>query len=140
MAEFGTYSFKAESGTFGITELTGWADGDNAVTIAQVEDSFTAVSGAKGDVARIQSSNDLQEITMRFLQTSQTAKDLINLHILDRETGNGVLPLLFANSETGEIETFPKAWIVRMPDKVRGAGHNAYEFKFHATKRIPITG
>ena len=138
MAAFGTYSFKAESATLGITEITGFADGDNAIQFSQVEDTFTAVSGAKGDVTRIQSGNELVNITIRLLQTSQSANDLINLFLVDKESGNGVLPFVVTNSNTGEVYTFPKAWITRMPDRVRGQGHNAWEFSLMANGVIPV--
>lgn len=137
---FGTYSFKAESATFGAIIIEGFADGDDAVTISQVEDTFTATAGAKGDVTRVQSSNDMVEITIKLLQSSEAAKTLINTHLADKETGNGVLPFVVTNSETGEVYTVPKAWITRMPDRVRGQGHNAWEFKLNGNKLIPVTG
>ena len=140
MAEFGTYSFKAESATFGVVIINGFADGDDVVTIAQVEDTFSSVGGAKGDVTRVQSSNDIVEITIKLLQSSQAAKDLINIHTADKETGNGVFPFVVTNSATGEVYTVPKAWITRMPNRVRGQGHNAWEFTLHGNKLIPVTG
>lgn len=140
MADFQTYSFKSESATFGTIIIDGFADGDDVVSISQVEDSFSAVAGAKGDVTRVQSSNDMHEVKIKLLQSSQAAKDLINLHTVDRETGNGVFPMVITNSETGEVYTFPKAYLVRYPDRTRGQNHNSWEFTFMANKLIPVTG
>ena len=140
MASFGTYSFKSESVTYGPVIINGFADGDNVVSIAPIEDTFTAVAGAKGDVTRVQSSNDMVEITVRLLQSSEAAQQLIELYKADRETANGVLPFVAVNSQTGEVYTVPKAWIVRMPTRTRGQGHNAWEFTLHGNKLLPVTG
>jgi len=140
MAQFGTYSFKSENATFGIIEIDGFADGDDVVNISPIEDTFTAVSGAKGDVTRVQNANEMVEVTVRLIQSSAAAKLLINSYLADRETGDGVQPLVISNAKTGEVYTIPKAWIIRMPARVRGQGHNPWEIVFHGNKLLPVTG
>lgn len=134
----GNYSFKSENISFGAIILDGFADGDDVVSITQNNDAFTMHVGAKGDTTRTQSSDDSVTVTIKLLQTSESAKELIATHIADKETGGGVFPLVAVNSSTGEVHTINNAFIAKMPDVMRGKGQNAYEFTFVGSRHIPV--
>jgi len=130
MASFGNYSFGNVNVIFGITEIQGFAEGDDVVNITFDTDQFTDVAGAKGDVTRTQTNDNRATVVVKLLQTSQSYKTLMNLFNLDRETGANVLPLTVINKETGETLVANNAWIAKTPDIVRGQNANAVEFTF----------
>jgi len=127
---FGNYSFTNVNVIFGITEIQGFAEGDDVVNITFNTDQFTDVAGAKGDVTRTQTNDNRATVVVKLLQTSQSYKTLMNLFNLDRETGANVLPLTVINKETGETFVGNNAWITKTPDIVRGQNANSVEFTF----------
>ncbi len=138
MAEFKTFSFKNVNVIFGIEEIQGFADGDDAVKIEGNIEAFTLVVGAKGDATRTQSNDDSVTVTIKLLQTSTSAAVLQTLHTLDKETGAGVLPMIITDKETGESYTIPFSWINKQPTITRGQNQNPWEFIFSGNKLIPI--
>lgn len=138
MAEFKTFSFKNVNVIFGISEIQGFADGDDAVKIEGNIDAFTLVVGAKGDATRTQTNDDSVTVTLKLLQTSSSYPILQNIHTLDKETGAGVLPMTITDKETGETFIIPFTWINKQPAIVRGQNQNPYEIIFSGNKLIPV--
>ncbi len=127
---FGNYSFKNVNAIFGITEIQGFAEGDDVVNITFDTEQFADQAGAKGDVVRTQTNDNRATVTIKLLQTSESYKELMALFNLDRQTGANVLPLTVINKETGETFVGNNAWIQKAPDMVRGQNANAVEFTF----------
>lgn len=131
---FGSYSFKDVNAIFGINEITGWADGDDCLIVEPAQDRYTKVVGAKGDVIRSASNDYSVTITIKLLQDSESVAVLNNIRILDEETGTGVLPFIYTNSNTGESYIIQNAWIAQMPTVTRGRNQNNMEFVLHGDK------
>ena len=127
---FGNYSFKNVNAIFGITEIQGFAEGDDVVNITFDTEQFMDQAGAKGDVVRTQTSDNRATVVIKLLQTSESYKELMALFNLDRQTGSNVLPLTVINKETGETFIGNNAWIQKAPDMVRGQNANTVEFTF----------
>lgn len=138
MAEFKTYSFKNVNVIFGVEEVQGFADGDDAVKIESNSDAFQLLVGAKGDSTRSQSNDDSVTVTIKLLQTSSSAVVLQNLFVADRETGVGALPMIITDKETNESYTIPFAWINKQPVITRGQNQNSWEFIFSGNRLIPV--
>ena len=127
---FGNYSFKNVNVVYGISEVQGFAEGDDVVNIDFNADQFTLIVGAKGDATRTQTSDNSALIVIKVLQTSPSYKELLTQYNLDRETGANVLPLVVVNKDTGELFVGNNAWIVKPPQMIRGQNANAVEFTF----------
>jgi len=133
-----TYSFKNLNAVFGTHEITGFAEGDDAITVEANSESFKTYVGAKGEVTRAMINDESVTIKVKLQQTSKSVAFLQNLHLLDRSTGTVVLPFQIDDFEAGESIKIPKAFISKQPTIVRGAGQNDIEFEFTGDREIPI--
>ncbi len=125
---FNNQSFKHVDVIYGVEDLEGFGEGDDVVTITPNTEQFTQVVGAKGDVARSQTSDNSCLVKVKLLETSKSNKVLMALYNLDRETGANVLPLIVINKENGKLSTINNAWIVGYPEEVLGQGVNMMEW------------
>ena len=130
MPEFKTYSFSNVNVIFGIIELQGFAEGDDAVVIELEADQFLDMAGAKGDVVRSQSNDNRCTVTAKLLQTSVSNKELTVIYNADRELGAGVSPMVIEDKETGETFVINNAWIQKYPIITRGQGVNSMDWVF----------
>ena len=128
------FSFKNCSVTFGGLILVGFADGDNVVEIAQNQEAFSLMVGAKGDTTRTQTSDESARITINLLQNSQSNKDLEAIHLADKLTGAGILPLQIVNLDDDTTYFAPSAWIIQAPQITLGQNPNAVPWVFECEK------
>jgi len=133
-----TYSFKNVNVIFGVAELTGFADGDDVVSIAPASDGFGKIVGAKGEVTRSMLNDESVTVTIKLLQTSSSVPILQNLYLADKATGAGALPMLITDLETGESFSIKSAWIKKQPEIVRGQNQNPYSIEFDGDVLIPV--
>lgn len=138
MAEFKTFSFKNVNSIFGIIEIQGYAEVDDAVSIVTDTDQFTDTAGAKGDVTRVQTSDNRVTIVHKLLQTSSTNKLLNTAFLVDRETGANVLPMIIEDKESGETFIINNSWITKIPDITRGRGLNQMIWTFRGDFMTPV--
>lgn len=137
MPEFKTYSFSNVNAIFGILELQGFAEGDDAVVIEVETDQFLDMAGAKGDVVRSQSNDNRCTVTCKLLQTSVSNKELTTIYNADRELGTGVSPMVIEDKETGETFVINNAWIQKYPIITRGQGVNSMDWIFRGDFLTP---
>lgn len=130
MAGFKNQSFKHVDVIYGIEDLEGFGEGDDVVTITPNTEQFTMIVGAKGDVARSQTSDNSCLVKVKLLETSNSNKILTIAYNLDRETGSNVQPLIVINKENGKLSKINNAWIVGYPEEVLGQGVNMLEWTF----------
>jgi len=136
MAGFGSYSFKNVNAIFGVLEIEGWADGDDALTVEPAQDSFTKVVGANGDVARSSNNDNSVTITIKLLQTSASNAELNTIRITDEETGTGVLPFIYTDTTSGESYFVKNAWIAKKPTVTRGRNQNVMEWVLNGDSSV----
>lgn len=137
MPQFDNYSFTNVNVIFGILELQGFADGDDVVTIEFEADQFNDLAGAKGDVVRSQTNDNRVTITVRLLQQSISNKELNTVYLADRESGNGVSPMVIEDKETGETYVINNAWIQKFPTVTRGQNVNSMDWVFRGDFMSP---
>jgi hypothetical protein len=141
MADFKNFSFKNINVIFGIDEIEGFAEGDDAVSIEYDADQFVKIVGAKGDVVRTQTADSSSSMTVKLLQTSKSNGKLMAMFNLDRETGSNALPFIVNDKETGESHVVNNAWIIKPPAIIRGANLNVMEWSFQGdflTSVLPV--
>ncbi len=101
--------------TVGAATLSGLAD-DTFVSIEEVGDGVTSVSGADGEVARAMSSDRRAKITLTLQQTSASNDVLTRLMQTDRISGGfGLFPITIADLRGRTLFTSSEAWVVKMP-------------------------
>lgn len=135
----GVYSFKNASASFGGIPISGYAEGDDSINVDFNNDAFALLVGAGGDAVRSQTNDESGLITIRLLQTSETNAALNALHIADKESGAGVVPLLIKDNDSGRTVTCGTAWIVKQATVTLGAGANALEWVI-ASDKIVVAG
>ena len=92
MAGVKTYNPKDVVVILGTEVISGFSE-DDMITIKPVGDGITGYYGADGEVARSIDANNSLEVTITLAQTSDSNNTLMNLHLLDKETGGGLAPL-----------------------------------------------
>lgn len=96
--------------------ITGYADG-SYVDIERDNESFTKVTGANGEVTRVQTNDKGGKCTMTLLQSSESNLILSNLLNIDEATGAGTFPLMIKDNSGGTIMAGAVCWINK-PAKV----------------------
>ena len=130
MAEFHSFSFTNVNFIFGTLEVTGWADGDDVLTLEYDTDQWNKLVGAKGDVVRSQTNDNSVTVTARILQESVTNSQLNVIFNTDRESNAGVFPGIIQDKETNETYTVNNLWIMKAPTITRGQATNQMEWVF----------
>lgn len=96
--------------------LSGLAE-DTFVTVAEIGEGISSVSGADGEVARAMSRDSRLRITVTLLQTSDSNDRLTALHQADKATdGNGAVPVSITDLRGRSLHASDSAWVVKIPD------------------------
>jgi hypothetical protein len=117
-----TYDPELVSVIFGVSEITGFADG-TFVKISMPQ-SYDKVSGVNV-ITRVKKTGLFYGIELTLQQSSPSNLVLSGLYAIDRG-GNGVLPLLVKDGSGNTIVTFLTAWIEKAADISFGTGHENY--------------
>ena len=111
--QLGTFEFKKLSVIYGVSQITGFADGDS-VEITEENDAFNSTVGADGHVDRVKNNANFLTVVLRINQTAPTNQVLSAIHNADRAVSNP-LPLLIKDRSGNSIITAKNAWIVKNP-------------------------
>ena len=125
-----TYDPKKIIIIFGARQLTGMSE-DSIVSIAPNGDGLQTYVGADGDVARSLDPDATYEVTVSLNTTSNSNDYLSNMYNYDRETGNGIAPLLIKDLAGTTLFSAPEAWVSNMPEASRGLTVDTQEWVFH---------
>jgi hypothetical protein len=111
-------------------EVTGYADGDDAIMITRREDAITDKVGADGRMAIARSANKSGEITLKLMQTSPTNHVLVEIHTLQQQKGGQFIPIqvLFQDTNRQDRAAAVAGYIKKLPEIQRGAGVNTQEW------------
>jgi len=110
--------------------LSGFADG-TFVSISMAAEAFTKVSGADASVSRARTNDDTAEVSVTFLQTSDSNDFLSNVHNEDKRFGTGKGPLLIKDLFGTTLFFAPQAWVVQFPDMEYGKEITEREWTFN---------
>ena len=124
-----TYDPKKIIIIFGARQLTGMSE-DSIVSIAPNGEGLQTFVGADGDVARSLDPNATFEVTVSLSTASTSNEYLSNMYNYDRETGDGIAPLLIKDLAGTTLFSAPESWVANMPEASRGLTVDTQEWVF----------
>lgn len=134
-----TYDPRRNIITFGAKQLTGMAE-DDMITIKPLGDGAQQFVGADGEVARSLDPNMTYEVTVSLSTASKSNDYLSAIYNMDRQTGNGILPLMVKDL-SGTTKFSANAYIVNMPETTRGRKVASQNWVFNTDQvKDPIIG
>lgn len=133
MPEFKNFSFKNVNLIFGTLQITGFAPGDDAITLELVTPQFVDLAGARGDVVRAQTSDLRVIVTVNLLQNASCNADLTNIYNIDKITRTGYYPSTLSDKESGETYFINNMYITQYPNVIRGTGVNTMQWVFRGS-------
>lgn len=110
-----TYDPKNVIVTFGATVITGFGEG-TFIGITASGASFEKKKGADGVVERVNKNADDYEVTINLTQTNPTNAVLSALHVADKLSNVGIMPLTIKDLNGTSLFFAPQAWIAKAPD------------------------
>lgn len=114
-----TYSSKEVSILAGVAEIKGYGDGD-FVSIEMMEDAFTEISGADGEVTWSENPSTLATVTITLMASSASNDALSTLHITDRATRAGTFPLFIKDNSGRDLFVSDAARIKKFANITKG--------------------
>lgn len=126
------FSFLTNILVIGGVEITGWAEGDDVISVKRLADSASHKVGAGGDMMVAQSADRSAEITFKLQQTSSSNAYMQGL--LDMQEAGpytfAPIPVLFQDTWRNDIAEASAGYIKRESDLQRGTGGNTQEWTF----------
>ena len=102
MGKIKTYNPKEVTIALGNHIVAGYAD-DSFITIDPNGDGVTKKVGCDGEIVRSISPDDTYIVKLTVLQTSETNSFLQNRFKQDRQTGDGMFPILIKDLKGGMV-------------------------------------
>lgn len=114
-----TYSCRDVIVTLGTHVVTGFAE-DSFVTIEDAGEGISSVCGCDGEHSRSMDPNRAANVKIVLNQTSDSNKYFNKLRKLDRDTGEGIVPLMITDLRGGLLAHADEAYIKKRPSTVYG--------------------
>ena len=125
-----TYDPKKVIVIFGTKQLKGMSE-DSIVSIAPMGEGLQTFVGADGEVARSLDPNATFEVTVSLSTASTSNEYLSDMYNYDRETGDGVAPLMVKDLSGATLFSAPESWIANFPESSKGRNIDTQEWVFH---------
>lgn len=125
--------------TFGITVLTGYAEG-TFVKISRSGDAFEKRKGSDGSVDRINKNAFDFKVSVTLMQTAPVNALLSALLAADQISNVGVLPLVVKDLNGVTLFTAAQAWIAKDPDTEFGDSLGNREWTFDTGAAAKLDG
>lgn len=113
-----TYDPKRVTIIFGAMEIKGFSE-DSIVEAEPLGDGIKTIVGADGETARSLDPNRNWKVTLKLMNTSSSNDYLSTVHIADRATGKGILPLAIKDLSGRTTFFASEAWIKNFPKIAR---------------------
>lgn len=123
-----TYNPKEVTIACGSHIVTGFAD-DSFVSIEANGDGITKKIGCDGEIARAVSPDNTYKVKISLLQTSDSNAYFSNMFDVDRETGEGMFPILIKDLKGGLVFSTESAWVLKRSSVTRGKETNNREWE-----------
>lgn len=129
MAAVATYAFKDVVVLVNGVPITGFADGNDAITVERDRDAFSKLVGADGDVMAIRSADRSGMATLKLLQSSISNAYLTTL--IKVQDAGLLAPVSFSVKDANGLDLIlaEAAFVAGPPRAIYGAEHNAREWK-----------
>ena len=123
-----TYNPKEVTIACGSHIVTGIAD-DSFVSIEANGDGITKKIGCDGEIVRAVSPDNTYKLKISLLQTSDSNAFFSNMFDVDRETGEGMFPVLIKDLKGGLVFSTEAAWVIKRSSVTRGKDANNREWE-----------
>ena len=123
-----TYNPKEVTIACGSHIVSGIAD-DSFVSIEANGDGITKKIGCDGEIARAVSPDNTYKVKISLLQTSDSNTFFSNMFDVDRETGEGLFPVLIKDLKGGLVFSTEAAWVIKRSSVTRGKDTNNREWE-----------
>jgi len=123
-----TYNPKEVTISCGSHIVEGFAD-DSFISIEPNGDGITKKVGCDGEIARAVSPDDTYKVKIVLLQTSDSSSFFSKMLDMDRDTGEGMFPILIKDLKGGEVFSTEAAWVVKKSPLNRGKDTNNREWE-----------
>lgn len=130
MGKIKTYNCKEVTIALGSHLVTGYAD-DSFITIDPNGDGVTKKVGCDGEIVRSISLDDTYIVKLSVLQTSATNSFLQERYAQDRQTGEGMFPILIKDLKGGMLFSSDAAWPAKPASRGYGKESNNREWELH---------
>ena len=114
-----TYDPKKVLMSLGSHSVTGYAE-DSFITIEPHGDGITKKVGCDGEIVRSIDPDGTAKVKLSLLQTSPTVAWAQQQFDMDRETGEGVFPVLIKDLKGGLVFSAADGWVVKPPNREYG--------------------
>lgn len=114
-----TYNPKEVTVACGSHIVTGYAD-DTFISIEANGDGITKKVGCDGEIVRAVSPDNTFKITLTLLQTSDSNAWFSQMCDRDRDTGDGMFPILIKDLKGGLVFSTEAAWCTKKASITRG--------------------
>ena len=128
MGKIKTYNPKEVTMALGSHIVSGYSD-DTFVVIDPNGDGITKKVGCDGEIARAVSPDDTAKVKIVLLQTSDSNAYFSKKVDQDRDTGDGMFPILIKDLKGGEVFSTEAAWVVKKSPLNRGKDTNNREWE-----------
>ena len=108
--------------------VTGIAD-DSFISIEANGDGITKKVGCDGEIARAVSPDNTYKVKISLLQTSDSNAFFSNMVDVDRDTGNGIFPILIKDLKGGQVFSTESAWVTKKAPFAGGKEANNREWE-----------
>ena len=123
-----TYNPKEVTMAVGSHIVTGFAD-DSFITIEANGDGVAKKVGCDGEVARAISPDGTYKVKVALLQTSSSNAFFQERYAQDRDTGEGMFPILIKDLRGGLLFSSEAAWVIKPASRVYGKDTNNREWE-----------
>lgn len=123
-----TYNPKEVTMAVGSYIVTGFAD-DSFITIEANGDGVAKKVGCDGEVARAISPDGTYKVKVALLQTSSSNAFFQERYAQDRDTGEGMFPILIKDLKGGLLFSSEAAWVIKPASRVYGKDTNNREWE-----------
>lgn len=127
-AKVKTYNPKEVTIACGSHIVTGIAD-DSFISIEPNGDGITKKVGCDGEVVRAVSPDNTFKLKISLLQTSDSNSFFSNMADVDRDTGDGMFPVLIKDLKGGLVFSTEAAWVTKKAPVTRGKADNNREWE-----------
>lgn len=123
-----TYNPKEVTIACGSHIVTGIAD-DSFVSIEPNGEGITKKVGCDGEIVRAVSPDNTYKVKISLLQTSDSNSYFSNMVDVDRESGEGMFPVLIKDLKGGTVFSTEAAWVTKKSSLTRGKSDNNREWE-----------
>ena len=111
-----TYDFKQVACIVGKDIITGFAEGDDAISVEFLQEDWQLTVGADGKATRAKTNNNAARVTLKLMKTSD-ANDLLNAYYQsDKASNSGVFPFMLKDNNGRELHVAEQMFIEKRPD------------------------